>query len=64
MANRILQGGHWAIMGNSLSVHSWTQGLAIEDVNPYVITFWVQVSKLPLGKMCEASARKIGGTLC
>ncbi|KAH0993483.1 hypothetical protein GBA52_004966 [Prunus armeniaca] len=34
-----------SIVKDNLLAITVTQGLAIEDVNPYVVTFWVQVSQ-------------------
>ncbi|CAL9024299.1 unnamed protein product [Prunus brigantina] len=37
--------------------------MAIEEVNRHSITYWVQVSKIPLENMNEINARRIGASL-
>lgn len=58
--DRILAKGPWAVKGAVLNLQKWPPHLPLEEIDFSTCIFWVQVHGLPLNKMNELNARKIG----
>jgi hypothetical protein len=61
--DRILQQGPWNIRGSLLLLHPWTRALALNEVELFLCSFWIQVHGLPQQNMTIKNAIRIGKAL-
>ncbi|KAI5313893.1 hypothetical protein L3X38_043082 [Prunus dulcis] len=59
-ARKIVDGGPWTIMGFAFCVQYWPLTLALEELNPSLISYWVQAHGVPRGQMNGETAGLIG----
>lgn len=59
-AKKIIDGGPWTIMGFVFCVQYWPLNLALEELNPSLISYWVQAHGVPRGQMNGETAGQIG----
>jgi hypothetical protein len=58
--DRIFQQGPWNIRGTLLLLQAWSPELTIDEIEPCLCSFWVQVHGLPHQSMTLRNAIKIG----
>ncbi|CAL9016473.1 unnamed protein product [Prunus brigantina] len=63
MADQIINGGPWSVMGYCFNIHRWPSSMAIEELPLHKVAFWIQAHGIPLNLLTAGNALEIGEKL-